>query len=157
MESKKCVFNAYSCDKTHQVIYDDFSVTQNRRREMNVPYLKANGRKSDTLPIKASVRNWNFLFVLLPFLMIRWWSGDPEQEYLDVTTSRLVSTSGPTCTNGQQRKNCLNPRRNLTNEDKDFDETFVQCRCWSKGKEGKHKRECLFLSLSRNTRFLFRW
>lgn len=28
------------CDNTHHVIYDDFLVTQNKRRETTVPYLK---------------------------------------------------------------------------------------------------------------------
>jgi hypothetical protein len=45
--------------------------------------------------------------------MIRLWSGEPEQEYLDVMTSRRVIVSGPRWINGHQRKNCLNPRRNL--------------------------------------------
>lgn len=51
---RKCVLKIYSCDNAHHVIYDDFSVTQNRRRETSVPYLKRNGRKLNTLFIKAS-------------------------------------------------------------------------------------------------------
>lgn len=104
----------YSCDYAHHVIYDDFSASPSKNKGTNAPYLGKKGRKWDTLLIKASLFEIEtFALVLLPFLTIRWWSGEPEQEYLDVRTSRLVNTSGPTCTNGQQRKNCLKPRRNL--------------------------------------------
>lgn len=44
---------------------------------------------------------------------MRLWSGEPVHEYLDVRTSLLDITSGARWTKGNQRKNCLKPRRNL--------------------------------------------
>lgn len=98
---------------THREIYDDFWVNPNKCKGTSVPYLKETEGSETLQPLKLRSEIETFFLVLLPFRTMRWWSGEPVQEYLDVKTSLLVSASGPTWTNGQQRKNCLKPRRNL--------------------------------------------
>lgn len=51
---------------------------------------------------------------VLPFLVIRFLSGEPEQDlFLLVNTSLLVRAAGATWTQGRQEKNCLKPLLNL--------------------------------------------
>jgi hypothetical protein len=45
------VLKIYSCDNAHHVIYDDFLVTQNRRKETTVPYLEGKAEGSETLQL----------------------------------------------------------------------------------------------------------
>lgn len=107
-------FPRLSRDDTYLVIYDDFLVIPSRSRETSVQYLWEKRVGMSVIgQWRSAYEIETISLVLLPFLTIRWWSGEPVHEYLEVTTSRLVSTSGPTWTKGQQRKNCLKPRRNL--------------------------------------------
>lgn len=71
-----------------------------------------------TYEISNSLHYANLEMKYKPFLMIRWWSGDPEYERRPlVRTSLLVSVPGVTWTNGNHEKNCLKPLRNLKNKD----------------------------------------